>query len=80
MEQLQSKYLQSLDELAWNSSHILRAPVANIMGILQLLQETDISLDETEKNHFIKHLSKEAKGLDIVIKDMVGKARKDLDN
>lgn len=80
MEQLQAKYLQSLDELAWNSSHVLRAPVANMMGILQLLQETDISLDENEKSHFIKHLSKEAKGLDIVIKEMVGKARKELDN
>jgi hypothetical protein len=80
MEQLQAKYLQSLDELAWNSSHILRAPVANMMGILQLLQETNISLDETEKSHFLKHLSSEVKGLDTVIKDMVGKARKDLDN
>ena len=67
MEQLQAKYLQSLDELAWNSSHIL-------------LQETNISLDETEKSHFLKHLSSEVKGLDTVIKDMVGKARKDLDN
>lgn len=80
MEQLQAKYLQSLDELAWNSSHILRAPVANMMGILQLLQETNISLDETEKFHFLKHLFSEVKGLDIVIKDMVGKARKELDN
>jgi len=80
MEQLQAKYLHSLDELAWNSSHILRAPVANMMGILQLLQETNIALDDTERAHFLKHLSSEVKGLDTVIKDMVGKARKELDN
>lgn len=80
MEQLQAKYLQSLDELAWNSSHILRAPVANMMGILQLLQETNIALDDTERAQFLKHLSSEVKRVDTVIKDMVAKARKGLEN
>lgn len=80
MEQLQTKYLHSLDELAWNSSHTLRAPVANMLGILQLLKETDFELDASEKKMFLEHLSKEVKGLDIVINSMVRNARQELDN
>ena len=80
MEELQTKYLQSLDELAWKSSHTLRAPVANMMGILQLLNEPSVDLEEDETKMFLAHLSKEVHVLDTVIKEMVSNARNEIDS
>lgn len=79
MVHLQKKYVQRLDELAWDSSHLLRAPVANMKGIVSLIAQKEIQLSLEEKEKLIAHMSEELNDLDQVIKDMVGKARKELD-
>ena len=80
MESLQVKYKESLDQLAWSSSHLLRAPVSNISGIIQLMNDEQIAMSEEEKKDLLSHISVEVKKLDTVIKDMVSKARKELEN
>ncbi len=79
MTYLQQKYVQRLDELAWDSSHLLRAPVANMKGIVNLIGQKDIQLSKEEKEQLISHMSDELDDLDNVIRDMVGKARKELE-
>jgi len=80
MESLQKQYQQSLDEIAWSSSHLLRAPVSNMMGIAQVLKASDFVITEDEKKYFLANLSSEVEKLDAVIKDMVFNARKNIDN
>lgn len=80
MESLQVKYKESLDQLAWSSSHLLRAPVSNISGILQLIADDKIEMSESEKKYLLNNIFSEVNKLDAVIKDMVATARKNLDN
>lgn len=79
MAHLQEKYVQRLDELAWDSSHLLRAPVANMKGIVSLIAQNEIQLSQEEKEQLIAHMSDELNDLDQVIRDMVGKARKEME-
>lgn len=80
MESIQKQYQESLDEIAWSSSHLLRAPVSNMMGILQVLKDANFIISEDEKNYLLSNLTTEVDKLDAVIKDMVAKARKDIEN
>lgn len=80
MESLQLKYKESLDQLAWSSSHLLRAPVSNISGILQLMGDDKIEMSESEKKYLFDNIYLEVNKLDGVIKDMVSTARRNLDN
>lgn len=80
MESLQEKYIESLDSLAWKSSHTLRAPVSNMKGIIEVLQSNFINKTPEEANELVGYLSSELNRLDNVIIDMVAKARKELEN
>lgn len=80
MDSLQEKYIESLDSLAWKSSHTLRAPVSNMKGIIEVLQSNYIDKTFEESNQLIGYLSSELNRLDNVIIDMVSKARKELEN
>lgn len=80
MESLQVKYKESLDQLAWSSSHLLRAPVSNISGILQLMNDDKIQMSEVEKKDLLNSIHSEVQKLDSVIKNMVAKARNELEN
>lgn len=80
MESIQKQYQDSLDEIAWSSSHLLRAPVSNMMGILQVLKDSNFVISEEEKTYLMSNLTSELDKLDAVIKEMVAKARKDIDN
>lgn len=80
MESIQKDYQQSLDDLAWSSSHLLRAPVSNLMGITQLLKDSSFVISDEERNYLLSNLSIEVQKLDDVIKDMVAKARKKIEN
>lgn len=77
---LQEKYTQSLDNLAWKSSHVLRAPVSNMKNIVNVIQ-SDYTVKSTEEMaQLIGFLSTELERLDKVVIDMVSKARKELEN
>lgn len=62
-------------EIAWNQSHIIRAPVAKILGITNILKDfTD--LDEEEKKEWIDRLLSTTQELDSVIKNIVNLTEK----
>jgi len=62
-----------LREIAWAQSHIVRAPLARMMGIVGLLG--DFKYDSSEYNEWVKHFSDSASELDNIIKDIVDKAQ-----
>lgn len=63
-----------LREIAWTQSHIVRAPLARIMGLVILLKESEFSSDEYQKLlHYIMNSSKE---LDSIIGDISKKAER----
>lgn len=61
---------KALEEYAFINAHELRAPVANILGLINLLEM--IELDQDQKV-YIKHLQSSAKKLDIVVRS-IGRA------
>ncbi len=71
-----SKFQKEFDEIAWRESHLLRAPVANLLGISSLLLKPESSISLNEKMTLINHLSKEVEKLDAVIFEIVKDASK----
>jgi PAS domain S-box-containing protein len=50
-----AKYIAQFEEMAFKNSHKFRGPLSNIIGILNLYESDDVSLDETpEMNNWIK--------------------------
>jgi two-component system, sporulation sensor kinase E len=64
---------KKLREIAWVQSHIIRAPVARIIGIISLMQDDNFLLDEREKDIFYSYIIESARELDKVIGDIVNK-------
>ncbi|WP_435354658.1 response regulator [Emticicia sp. SJ17W-69] len=60
-----------LQEIAWMQSHIVRAPLARMMGVIDLM--TDDSLTEQEKQEFMTNLLSSANELDKIIRDISNK-------
>jgi light-regulated signal transduction histidine kinase (bacteriophytochrome) len=60
-------------EIAWLQSHIVRAPLARMMGIINLIKDND--LDIAEHRDFLVHLSASADELDTIIRDITSKTR-----
>lgn len=63
---------KKLLEIGWLQSHIVRAPLSRMMGIINLLR--DCELDVTENDECLKHLSTSADELDAIIKDITNKS------
>ncbi len=61
-----------LREIAWIQSHIVRAPLCRIMGLITLLN--DPNTDENTRNEALQHLNFSSAELDDVIKDIIQKA------
>ncbi len=66
--QLQNKKLK---QIAWMQSHVVRAPVARIMGLINLLTQPHSDVD---KNHIYEMVLKSSVELDEVIKEIVQKS------
>ena len=71
----QHEYLQALkaqnkqlQELASDQSHLVRAPLARIMGLIDLLQNFEI--DRTERTALLCHLKTSSEELDLAIKNI----------
>ncbi len=62
---------KKLREIAWQQSHVIRAPLAKIMGLVNMIQDQRFSLTETEQNLFYSYLMDAAKELDKVITGIV---------
>jgi PAS domain S-box-containing protein len=61
-----------LTEIAWTQSHLVRAPLANILALLQLLD--DDTVDRIDKRTMMTYLYESAVDLDAIIKEIVAKS------
>ncbi|RKR84987.1 PAS domain S-box-containing protein [Mucilaginibacter gracilis] len=60
-----------LREISWIQSHIVRAPLARILGLVPLIENPAESLDEKEK--MLEYMLQSARDLDDVIKNITEK-------
>lgn len=72
-QQLKDKNRQ-LEHIAWTQSHKVRAPLARIMGLIDLI--ANHTTDEASKKHLFAHVIDASKELDEVIRDIVKKTEK----
>jgi len=64
---------EKLREIAWLQSHVVRAPLARMMGLIHSLSDDLIS--EKERKAYLSHIMRSAKELDTIIKNVVNKSR-----
>jgi PAS domain S-box-containing protein len=64
---------KALRDIAWNQSHTVRRPVANILGLVNLIQTEKEEGGEFDLQ-YILHLTKATQELDQIIHDIVSKA------
>jgi PAS domain S-box-containing protein len=62
-----------LKEIAWIQSHLVRAPVVRILGLVDLIKNDKNSADEAELLSYIYDSTQE---LDVLIRDIVDKTQK----
>ncbi len=60
-------------EIAWQQSHTVRAPVANILGILDLMNSHEEKTSDREKAEYLRLINDQATKLDGIIHDIVQK-------
>lgn len=83
MQDIQERiqYIQTIEEqnhrlrdIAWAQTHLVRAPLARILGIVELL--TDQHADTSSEKKLINYLNISAKELDKAIKEIIAKIKK----
>lgn len=65
------KQNDQLKEIAWTQSHVVRAPLSRIMGVVNLFEEGCV--EETEIEEFLQYIKQSGNELDEIIKDIVKK-------
>jgi PAS domain S-box-containing protein len=63
---------EALKEIAWMQSHVVRAPLARIMGMVNLMSDHSCGYDE--KMELLPYVFDSATELDTIIKDIVKKS------
>ncbi|NJW53741.1 PAS domain-containing protein [Salinimicrobium oceani] len=63
-----------LKEIAWEQSHVVRAPLARIQGLLNLLEQDQ--QEEMSREEVLYHIKDSANELDDIIRSIVGKTEK----
>lgn len=59
---------QKLRDIAWTQSHIVRAPVARILGLINLISTQAVAPHEV--NEILKHIKTAAQEMDQVVRDI----------
>lgn len=62
---------RKLSEIAWTQSHVVRAPLARIMGLVYLIK--DMEDDLLEKERLLDHIVSSANELDCIIREISDK-------
>lgn len=75
VELARERYIRELTEFSFTTSHRLRKPLANILGLIGLLRE-DMLRDEQDRE-ILEHLRPAAEELDTVIREMAERLYKD---
>ncbi|WP_373494518.1 PAS domain S-box protein, partial [Aquiflexum sp.] len=75
------KYLEAIEtqneklrDIAWIQSHMVRAPLARLLGLVEILKNEKLS--SIELDDFLDHIKESAHELDNVVRDIVEKAQK----
>ncbi|CAN1526227.1 PAS domain [Flavobacteriaceae bacterium] len=66
------KQNEKLKEIAWIQSHVVRAPLSRMMGLIDIIKNYEI--DDIENKKLLNYLLASAEELDIIIKDISKKA------
>ncbi|WP_178338902.1 PAS domain-containing protein [Arenibacter nanhaiticus] len=64
-------------DIAWTQSHVVRAPVARLMGIIDLFKND--MLDTGEKEEMLDHILAACQEIDLIINDIVEKSNSVID-
>ena len=64
---------EKLKNIAWTQSHIVRAPLARMLGIMNIIDDNNSDPDDNVT--WLKHLRDSANELDEIIKNMIDKAQ-----
>ncbi len=64
---------KKLKEIAWTQSHIMRAPVARLMSLIDLMKSGQLTADEQQE--FLGHVVQSAQEIDSIIIDIVNKSQ-----
>lgn len=59
-----------LEKIAWNHAHEIRKPLANILGLIDLLSE---EVDSEKQKLYLKHLNESSLELDNILKENINK-------
>ncbi|PJZ83162.1 PAS domain S-box protein [Leptospira harrisiae] len=65
---------EKLKAIAWTQSHVVRNPLARIMGLVDLIKMGTLSIEEERRS--LDHLLESAKELDNIIQDIVLKSQR----
>ena len=71
-EQMLKSLNEKLIEISWMQSHVIRAPLTRIMGLIQLIK--DLKMEGDEKDQVLEYLLTSAYELDDVIKNITDKS------
>ncbi len=64
---------QKLREISWIQSHVVRAPIARLMGLSELILEHENSAEQLDK--LVGHIVDSANELDTIIREITAKAQ-----
>ena len=67
------KQNEVLKDIAWTQSHVVRAPLARLMGLARALKDHELS--DNDKEEFFNYLLNSADELDHIIKSVVDKSQ-----
>ncbi|WP_184543761.1 PAS domain-containing protein [Mucilaginibacter sp. FT3.2] len=65
---------KQLNEIAWMQSHVIRAPLARTMGLIEVYRSCDA--DDSERADLITQISDSVWELDAIIREIVGRAER----
>ena len=63
-----------LKDIAWTQSHVVRAPLANLQGLISLLKD-NLNSGVTDDEELIDYITDSVDKLDEIIRDIVKKTR-----
>ena len=66
------KQNKKLHEIAWIQSHVVRAPLARIMGLINIIK--NYGIEDTDSENLLSLLMTSAEELDVIIKDITKKS------
>jgi len=66
---------EKLHKIAWTQSHVVRAPLARIMGLINLMSDDDDATSPDEKKELLKHIINSAHELDYIVKDIIDQSQ-----